>query len=107
MQRRIQIQKLPTIVNSFRIVILSGKTPKNMLFAIENLNTETAFNYKHISYLILSGNTQKNMGFTMEETNTETVYNCSLFPYFKFKWKNSLKHAFCNGRHEYENCLQL
>ena len=31
-------------VGSFRIWILSGKTPKNTCLAIENRNTETAYN---------------------------------------------------------------
>ena len=48
------------------------------------------------------------MRFAMDNPNTETAYNCRQFPYMNFKMKNAKKHTFfCNGGHEYENCLQL
>ena len=47
------------------------------------------------------------MRFAIEDTNNETAYNCRQFPYLNIKWKNAKKHAFCNGEHEYGNCVQL
>ena len=50
LQEKIGIRKLPTIVGSFRIWILSGKTPKNTRLAIENWNTETVYNCRQFPY---------------------------------------------------------
>ena len=53
LQGKIGIRKLPTIVGSFRIWILSGKTPKNTCLAMENRNTETAYNCRQFPFLNL------------------------------------------------------
>ena len=47
------------------------------------------------------------MRFAKEDTNTETTYNYRQFLYFNFKLKIAKKHAFCNGKPNYGNCLQL
>ena len=47
------------------------------------------------------------MRFAMENPSKETAYNCRQFPYFNLKLQNAKKHAFCNGKPEYGNCLQL
>ena len=94
-------------VGSFRICILSSKTPKNTCLAMENRNTETAYNCRQFPYFNFKWKTPKNMRFAMEDTNTETAYNCRQFPYFNFMLKNAKKQAFCNGKPEYGNCLQL
>ena len=103
-----------------------------MSVAVENPNTEIAYNFRQFPYfnfkrqnaknhafcngrheygsssiLIFSGKTAKNMRFAMKDTNTETAYNCNLFLYLNFKWKNARKHAFGNLVHEHRNCLQL
>ena len=71
-------RKLPIIVDSFRIWILDGKTPKKMHFTAEHLNTETTNNY------------------------------CWQFPYLDYNWLNTIKkHAFNYGTSEYGNYLQL
>ena len=46
-----EIRKLSTSIGSFRILILSGKTSKNMRFAMKNRYTETAYNCRHFPYL--------------------------------------------------------
>ena len=42
-----RIRKLPTIMSSSHILILGGKTPKNMRFAIVDTNTEPDKNCMH------------------------------------------------------------
>ena len=74
---------------------------------MENQDTETAYNCRQFPYFNFKWKTPKNMRFAMEDTNTETAYNCRQFPYLNFKLKNAKKHAFCNGKPEYGNCLQL
>ena len=74
---------------------------------MEKQDTETAYNCRQFPYFNFKWKTPKNMRFAMEDTNTETAYNCRQFPYLNFKLKNAKKQAFCNGKQEYGNCLQL
>ena len=44
------IRKLPRIVCSFRILILSDNTPKYMRFGMKGTNTETVYNCRPFPY---------------------------------------------------------
>ena len=98
---------MPTIVDSFNILSISGKTPKNMRFAIENQNTETAYNCRQFSYLNFHWQKKKSMRFEMKNQNTQNAYNCIQLPYLNYKWQKAKNHAFLYGKPEYGKCLQL
>ena len=50
LQWRTQLRKLSTAVDIFRILIFSGKTQRNMRFAMEYTNTETVYNCSQFLY---------------------------------------------------------
>ena len=96
-------------ITEFCIWIRQQKT-KNMHFAMENNNTETAYNCRHFTHLDFSNQnfkTSKNMRFTLENTNTETVCIGRQFPCLNFSHQNIKKYAFWKGKSEYGNCPQL
>ena len=84
LRTKIKIQKLPTVVGSFRIRIFLRKTHVFWCFTNPNPNTWVVENSvfrcsipKFFWYL------------TNYNPNTETVYNCSQFPYLVFTFENA------------------
>ena len=87
------------------IWILSSKTPKNIGFAMENPNTETAYrSVGSFRIWILTGKSTKNMQ-AMENQNKETAYrSVGSFRIWILIGKTP-KNTFCKGKQEYGNSL--
>ena len=120
-----RIRKLPMIVGRFRIWTLTCKASKCINFVKENQITEfrTWFSQQKTKKMrfamekptnvgifricILASKTSKYMRFTLENPYTETVYIGRQFQCLNFNHQKTKKHALCNEKPEYGNCLQL
>ena len=73
LQRKTRIQKLPTIVGTFRIWFLIGITPKSCVLLSKTRIQKLPTIVGRFRISILNAKMSKNMCFAMETANTETA----------------------------------